>query len=259
MSNIGELLERDLRERPPHLRFSREAVENPVETQRQGISVSVDVDYVTVTQVGGGGNGVKWKINQARSYYQAEIRNGRMNPQWLADFDKMYALWKDGQELPVNGTPIRGWMLISAAQQANLIAKGIATVEDLAALNAEGAQRIGMGAIELKNRAIATLQAAKDVGPLVMKNAALEAQVLIITANYEDLKRKLDEMLSSQNRTGGEPTNYAIPDSSRITASDIIDNSESDLDDLKEQYQKKFGEPPHHRMKRETIERALLE
>lgn len=38
----------------------------------------------------------------------------------------------------------------------------------------------------------------------------------------------------------------------------IIEGDEI-ADDLSAQYERKFGAPPHHRMKRETIERALRE
>jgi hypothetical protein len=253
MSNIGDLIQHEVKERPPHVRFSREAVENKLASEREGRYIAVDVDYATLTPPGGGGNGVKWKIAMCRDYYKREIQGGRMAPQWIDDFNTMYARWQAGQEIPVNGAPVRGWMVISPAQQEMLIARGVSTLEDLAALNAEGIQRLGMGGVELKNKAQNALTAAKDVGPLVMKNAALERDLALMKANYETLEKRLNDALAARN-DAGEPLYGKIEDS--IDAEDILGD---DVEDLTEQYTKKFGAPPHHRMKRETIERALKE
>lgn len=250
MSNVMDLVQKDVKERPPHVRFERVAVENVAATKAQGIYVAMDVDFVTVTAPGGGGNGVKWKIPACRDYYKREIQNGRMPQQWLDTFDTMYERWKSGQDVPLNGIPIRGWLVISPAQQETLVARGIHTIEDLAAINAEGIQRIGMGGMELKNKAVAALQAAKDTAPLVMKNAQLESELSLLKANFADLERKLSEFASAAKVSEPEQT------SETISADDILDDN---LEELSQQYAAKFGQPPHHRMKRETIERALRE
>ena len=257
MSNLAQLLERDTTERPPRVLFKRDAVENPRLSREQGIAVCVDVDFVTLMQAGGGGNGVTFEVPDAIRYYEYEVRNGRMPQKWLEDFKTMYGMWKNGQELPINGTPIRGWLVISPAQQANLIAKNVMTIEDLASLNTEGINRIGMGAVELKNKAMAALQAAKDTGPLVMKNAQLEAELTLLKANFADLERKFTQAVGALNATATktEPAAYERPSlTAGISAADILDDSDVELALL---YENKFGEKPHHRMKRETIERAL--
>jgi hypothetical protein len=256
MSNIGELIQHEVKARPPHVKFFREAVENKAASESQGRYVAVDVDYAMLTPPGGGGNGVKWKIAMCRDYYKREIQSGRMPEQWLQNFEEMYTRWKSGQELPVDGTPIRGWMVISPAQQEMLIARGVSTLEDLAALNAEGIQRLGMGGVELKNKAKNALEASKDIGPLVMKNAKLESELSLMKANYADLERRVAE-LSTASQTRTEPAHYEAAED--ISVTDILDTDAGDVEDLSKQYEAKFGQPPHHRMKRETIERALKE
>jgi len=256
MSNIGELIQTEIKERPPHLRFERIAVENPTATREAGYSISVDIDYVTVTQAGGGGNGVKWKIKQWKDYMDREVINGRFHQKWQEDALEAYRRWQNGQEVPVNGTPIRGWLVISPAAQANLIAKGILTVEDLAALNDEGMRRIGMGAVELKNKALAALQAAKSTGPLIAENANMKSELAILKGNYAELERKFNEVLTRLPSDDGYMP--APPPVTEISAAAILDDA-ADREVLTEQYIKKFGEPPHHRMKIETIQRALSE
>lgn len=251
MSNISELIQHEVKDRPAHVRFERVAVENPTATAKEGRYVAVDVDYVTVTPVGGGGNGVKWKIKQWMDNLRYEEQSGRIPQAWVEQYRKAYEAWKNGQEIPLNGTPIRGWMVISPAQQEMLIARGVQTLEDLAVINAEGIQRIGMGGVELKNKAIMALQAAKDIGPVVMQNAKLSSELAIMKANYDDLAKKFAALVE---QSGGDPQ-VTAPAVSDITADDILD----DLDDLKVEYERKFGKPPHHRMTAETISRALKE
>jgi hypothetical protein len=255
MSNIGELM-RETKDRPAHVKFERMAVENKAASMAAGQYIAMDVDYVTVTVVGGGGNGVKWKIPQWKDHLKREVQNGRIPQQWLDDYMAMYERWKNGQELPLNGTPIRGWMLISPAQQETLIHRGILTLEDLASLNAEGIQRIGMGGSDLKNKAILALQASKDTGPLVMKVADLEQKLAVALAGNADLAAKVQLMQSQFAGRAPAEFNADEPADEGITAADILDEPD---EDLRDRYQRKFGQAPHHRMKRETIERALRE
>lgn len=254
MSNIGDLIQRDVKDRPAHVRFERVAVEDPVATRAAGHYVARDIDYVTVTPVGGGGNGVKWKIPQWRDNLAREVQNGRIPPQWVDTYEDMYRRWQAGQEMPLNGAPIRGWMVISPAQQETLIARGVLTVEDLASLNAEGVQRVGMGGMELKNKAKMWLQAAKDTGPIVLKNAALEKELDLLKANNADLTQKVEQLMAAMRAQGDAPP-ASVPQDTGISAADILD----DREELAVQYTAKFGKPPHHLMKRDTIERALRE
>ena len=85
----------------------------------------------------------------------------------------MYERWKNGQEMPLNGTPIKTWSAISPAQIKNLIAIGILTVEDLANVNGEGLTRIGMGGQNLKKMATNWLETAADHGPVTLRVTVL--------------------------------------------------------------------------------------
>jgi len=106
-----------------------------------------------------------------------QVREERIPLKWAQEYKESYTAWKRGEEIPLNGTPIKGWSVLSPSQQANVIAANVRTVEDLAQANGEAVARIGMGGMELRQKAEAWIKAAKDVGITVQENIALKAKV----------------------------------------------------------------------------------
>jgi len=104
----------------------------------------------------------------------------------------MYAMWCNQEDVPLNGTPIRGWGMITQAQQETLIRYSIVTVEDLADLNGEGVKNVGMGAVDLKNKAAAWLKSQTDHGKVTLEIAALKARNSELEAQTKGLQEKLD-------------------------------------------------------------------
>lgn len=259
MSNISDLLQHETKDLPPILKFVREPVEDAAASAAAGHYVARDVDYVVVYPRFSAGNNSKFKIAAWKSNMENDVRNNRFRREWMEQALHDYELWSKGQEIPLRGVPIKGWGVISPAQQETLIRLNILTVEDLSACNDEGMRRIGMGAVELKTKAGAWLAQLQDKGPLTQEIAALKNNNALLQANVETLTRQVAELLA-QAKAGQGFSPQQVADQVRqetgIAASDILDEN---TDDLVEQYRSKFGQPPHHRMKRETIERALRE
>jgi hypothetical protein len=121
--------------------------------------------------------------------------------------------------------------VISPAQQSNLIAINIRTVEDLAGVNDEGVRRIGMGGGELRDKAKAWLSQMKDKGPLTQENATLRAENITLKATVESLgarNKELAERLEILQRGGlerGVHFERAAP-ASGIEAGDILPEQE---------------------------------
>lgn len=245
MALIAELTER--KERPAYVRFETVAEEDKAASIAQGHYVAKDVDYALITPPYSK-DVFKIKIAQWKQNMEQDVNNGRLPDAWRDQYLKAYEKWKAGQEVPLNGIPIKGWGVISPAQQQTLIAMSVLTVEDLAQINDEGLRRIGMGSVELKAKAKAWLSQLHDKGPLTQENAALKAKVSILEKTVEDMQARLAEM---QERMGRKDE----PATASISADDIIDEDE----DPAKRYEKKFGKPPHHRMKPETILKALEE
>lgn len=224
MSVVGEMVDR--KERPAYVRFERRAVEDKSASVREGRFVSKDLDFALVTppysrdvfeQVA-----KDWFAQMKR-----EVAARRLPAEWYERYVDSYERWKRGEEMPLNGTPIKGWGVLSPAQQKNLITLNILTVEDLAAVNDEGIRRIGMGGSELRDRAKAWLSQTKDKGPLTMENAALKAENRALKAQLEQLDARVKDLagrLEVIQRGGLDREQHFDPRvSASIEASDIIE------------------------------------
>ncbi len=255
--SVGESLARE--ERPPYISFEKKAVENKLETLRQGHYVAKDVDYVSVTLPGGRDIFVS-EANKWLERQETYARNGRIKPEWLEYYKKAYEHWKEGEEIPVNGTAIKGWAAISPAQTEMIIRSGIKTVEDLAGLNDEGLRRLGMGGRDLVSKASSWLNSASDHGKVALQNAALEKQNEQLKTTVESLEEKVDiltKMVQSKETRDESPIVTAAKEKLYDNATNVY--AEEVIAPLAEQYEQKFGKPPHHRMKEDTIRRKLQE
>lgn len=182
MSQVAVGGVRDQEDRPAYVRFETRVVEDRKATLAAGRFVGVDVEYVITTPpyskdeverlVGVRGN--REDMGTWFNKMDADVAAGRFPAEWRDANVKKYEAWKQGLALPLSGTPIKGWSVISPAQQANLIAMQIFTVEDLAQINDEGMRRIPMQGLEFKNKAKAWLAQAQDKGPLTIAMAALQ-------------------------------------------------------------------------------------
>lgn len=259
-------------ERPAYVRFETRAVESKSKSLEAGRSVSVDVDYALVTPPYSK-DLVVIKVSQWLDNTRRNVKNGRTPAAWLEHWEKAYNAFKNGKEAPLNGTSIKEWSAISPAQIKNLITLNILTIEDLAAVNDEGLKRIGMGSNELKRKAINWLDAAKDHGPIVMRATQLESENAQLKLSNSDLIAK-NKALMTQLEALKQPVYAEVRRESveSISASDILDDDpvvdlrEAKMDEMNDsstelrlQYEAKFGKPPHHRMKEETIKEKLLE
>lgn len=248
MDAVGNVLERT--ERPAFVQFERRPIEDKVASREEGRYIAKDVDFALVTPPYSKDQ-VVCRIDRWKDNLENNVRLGKIPKEWKDHYLRAYDAWKNGQELPLNGTPIKGWGMISPAQQEMLIHIKILTVEDLAGVNEEGQRRIGMGSIDLKNKARAWVTQNKDKGPLTQEVAALKNENAQLKASLESLQKQVDKM-SQANQT------IPVIDSgvNGISATDILETPVNDVDIYK-QYEEKFGKKPHHKMKPETIEAAL--
>lgn len=180
-------------QRPSYVVFERKGQEDRAASLAQGRYMEKSVDYVIITP-----QGSKDRIpREVQSWFQhleQQAREERIPKEWPAQYRAAYEAWKKGEEIPLNGTPIKGWPVLAPALQANVISANILTVEDLAQINDEGAKRIGMGAIELRDKAIAWLKAASDVGVVTQQSAALQGRIRQLEANAEVLNGQIRDL-----------------------------------------------------------------
>jgi hypothetical protein len=196
-----------MQERPPFIRFTTDTVEDRNASLQAGRYIAKDVDIVNITPAGS-----KDVVVRDAKEWLTDIKDRarknppEYNPAWAQHFEASYATWKEGNEIPTYGTPIRTWPVVSPAQVTNLVGLKVMTVEDLAVANEETLRHLGMGARDLKAKAIAWLASAKDTGVSVQRVADLETKVEALLSQSEqkdDLIAELTAKLAAQSAPKG--------------------------------------------------------
>lgn len=195
----------------PHVRFEARPVEDRVATVREGRKMYKDVDWVIVTPAGG--KDVREDHAEAwleKIKLQAEA--GQYDYEWARDFRKMYEMFKEGKEMPVNGTPLSMCTtLFSPAEIQNCIGVQIRTLEELANSNEEALGRIGMGARALKTRAQEAIRAGEGkesairIEALQVENDGLKQRISDLTAVVEELREQMATLVPAEKRGPGRP------------------------------------------------------
>lgn len=173
---------------PAWVQFEVRAVEDRNATIRNGTYTTRDVEFALITPPYSK-DCIEKEVAAWLTEMDENCRNGRISERWRDGYRAKYQAWKKGLEIPEDGIPIKGWCMVSPAQQSNLIAIGIRTVEALAGINDEGMKHYGMGALDLKNRAAAYLRQQKT-GKVAQENAALLARV-------SDLETQVQQVLEA--------------------------------------------------------------
>lgn len=218
--SVGILTDRE--ERPAYVQFECRTVEDKQASIREGRYVAKDVDFALVTP-SYSKDCVEYKVAQWLINIDRNLREERIPQKWADHWREAYKRWKAGQEMPLNGTPVKGWGVISPAQQAMLVAMNCLTVEDLAAANDEGLRRMGMGSVDLRNKAKTWLASMSDHGGVTVKMAALEQENAVLTASVESMQKQLDALKSMVKI---EPQmQYAEARPAEITAGDLLDDT----------------------------------
>lgn len=224
MSAVGEVAER--KDRPAYVRFERTVEEDIPATQAAGHFVGRDVDIALITPPYSK-DIFKQKIEPWKESMKLDVQNGRMPEEWMTKNLEAYKRFQNGQEMPIDGIPIKGWGVISPAMQQTLIAMNVLTVEDLAAMNDEGIKRIGMGGTDLKVKAKAWLSQLEDKGPLTLKAAKLEQENVQMKGQIETLTKQVEGLLAHAKAVDAGraqvDVQQHIPQSAHIRASDLLD------------------------------------
>src|SRR6185295_18164354 len=101
--------------KPAYVEFSTMAKELKKRSEEEGRYVAIDVDIVSVRQIGAT-DSVIFEVERWLQQNKAEVAGGRLPPEHAEHYKRLYQHWKNGQELPVEGTPIKGWAVISPSQ-----------------------------------------------------------------------------------------------------------------------------------------------
>lgn len=177
----------------PYVTFETKTVEDAVETRRQNQPVFKEQHYARITPPGSRDVQLE-KLPNWWAKLDTEYRSGRVMSQWIEKWKGDFKKYEQGLEIPEDGTPIRGWKLLSGSQQETLLRMNIRTVEALAHIGAEAMAYIGMGAVELKRRAEAWIQQNQDKAPMAIEMAAIKGENETLKATVANLTEKVAEL-----------------------------------------------------------------
>lgn len=186
----------------PHVKFDVDTIEDVQRTKEDGVMRFKDQHYAIVTPPGGKSNNI-YKVEAFFKQMKEELKAGRVLPEWIKHWEASYDLYKKGQEIPLEGTPIRGWKLMSGSQQEECIRFNILTVEQLANLTDEGMRNVGMGALQLKRRAQAWLAQNEEKEGGAVKLTALQRENDTLKETVENLSKKVEFLASQLEKQDG--------------------------------------------------------
>ena len=237
-------------ERPRYVQFEIRAVEDKRASLEAGHYVGKDVDYVMVTSPGG--KDVyenKWDIWIDRK--KEEMRRGRTPKGHVEFYEKAYQAWKKNKEIPLEGTPIKGWQMLSPMQTKVILSAGIRTVEDLAQANNEALRRLGMGGRGLVTKAKSWLSTANGSGKIAMENAELKKQNENLKTTVDSLQEKVDYLIAQMEQKK-DVAEVTFRNDEELGGNYVESETSEDIsiEELRKMYFEKTGRKPHPRSKR---------
>lgn len=176
--------------KPPYVQFSYVPIEDRDASIAKGCPVYKDVAYATVTSAGSKDNVVR-PVEDWFALLRKEVQQERFPADWLAHYEKAFEHFRKGEELPVNGTPIKTWPAITPSQVKMLTEMHVLTVEQLAEANEQVIGAIGMGGRALKQKAVDFLASASDHGKVAMELETVRRDLAEALASKSDMTAQI--------------------------------------------------------------------
>jgi hypothetical protein len=170
----------------PFIMFERRPVEDREASITAGRYVAKDVDFVLITPHGSKDQ-IERVVSEWFEYLESQVREGRFDATWLKGYRRAFDDWREGKEVPLEGTPVINWPIVSPAQVKMLQDLHILTVEVLAGSNEEVIRRLGMGGRSLVQKAKDFLAASNGPGKVAEELNALKARLEAQDAQLKDL------------------------------------------------------------------------
>lgn len=181
---------------PPYVKFERKSVEDRATLLEAGKFGWKNMDFAEITRPGQNETVVR-EVGPWLADLEKRVQAGLVPQAWHEHFVKAYAMWQEGNEIPEEGTPLKAWPMVDPAQVEHLLYLKIRTVEALAQLDDAALQKVGIGAVEVRNKARAWVEAAKGTGVTAaqldafrVENAALKDQVKQMRTQLEAIAAK---------------------------------------------------------------------
>ena len=171
--------------------FSLRPVENKMKSEEAGRPIHDQVEWVDIIVAGDRNSKVSRKVR--------DEDKGR----WPA----LYQAFKNGEKMPLQGTPLDQWSQLGVDQVADLKSLGILTVEMLAGLSDDQVQSYGLGGHQIREKAQAYIEYAADQAVpqhLAAENERLREDNVSLTTQLSDMQKSIDD-----NQPNADPAEVA--------------------------------------------------
>jgi len=168
-----------LEARRPHVRFETKA---EAYVDADGHMQHRNKYFVTVTPAGGNGKDQLYQVAEdwLNGLRQKAMNQGSMDSElymsWHGHFANMFDLFKQGEEMTTDGTPLRACMAFNPAQIAAAESVKIFSLEAMAGASESEITAIGIGGRDMKNKAEKVIEQLSE-GRVAEENAALRLKL----------------------------------------------------------------------------------
>jgi hypothetical protein len=128
------------------VQFYMEAIKNEEESLAQGRPIFNDREFIKIIPVGDRNTVICEPVTEEHRHR----------------FANQYAAFKNQQIQPQSGTPLEEWAPLTKSQVMTMKAVNVHTVEQLAAVSDGNLTNLGMGARELREKAIVYIETAQS-------------------------------------------------------------------------------------------------
>jgi len=160
------------------------------------------------------------------------VRNGYTSQYYFDHCLAAFNAYKKKEDMPIDGYALINWRGIDPAAREKFLAMGINSVEKIAAMTEEAMQYYGMGARAYKDKAKAFLMANDKPEQATLQITKLQSENTEMREIMTAMQQKLAEM-------------------------ERLNNRNQELEDLRDQYRRKFNKDADKRWKEDKIREAL--
>jgi len=199
-------------ERVPFFTFQdREHGINREASDAAGYEVPRVVTFILITPHGHRGDPLEFVADEFIARKTTESRAGKYNPEWVAEFVRGLASFREGKEIPRDGVPVLTWERILKSRREQL-SRRWPTLEDLAAVPDSALAEIGMDGRVIRDMARAEIQARLDLSPVVKELADAKELIRQQQDQISSLSARLDLMTvgSEDRRPRGRPRSEPV-------------------------------------------------
>lgn len=180
----------------PYFEFSQRPVEDRGASVEAGHMLYKEIDFVTL-RAPGNKDSTEKAVSDWLEDLKHKAKQGMIPVEWPAQYAEAYRQWKAGNEIPLNGTPIKTWPVATPSQVKNLLAINVLTVEDLAQANENTIGRLGLGGVALRDLAKNYLKAGSEKGKQAQEITSLQIANKQMATQIEELTRQLEGLKSA--------------------------------------------------------------